>query len=188
MVRYLWYALLPLLSACGNEPPAITQQPIINNTCSIEEVRTVRGSSMLGLFATGDDIIIEKGYYNCHAVKREDIVVIQRDDNLGKKNWIKIVYGVPGDTVTLNVAQDTLLINDNTVQNVKGEVYKVDKVGASYIRLSQQTQMRNNVIPRGHYLVLGTVKQGGWDSRRIGLVSLNQIIARVKHNPNLLQH
>jgi signal peptidase I len=147
--------------------------------CSTDEEREVRGNSMLGLFEPKSTIIIKKGYYNCHPVKKGEVVVFNYKGNLGDKDWIKTVYGVAGDKVELNDKQDTLLLNGKTIKNFKNEIYKVNKVGASYIRMSQKNQMKNNTIPKGFYLVLGTNASSGWDSRRVGLIPLNSFIGRV---------
>ena len=129
---------------------------------------------MAGLLDPGRTVEILHGYYDCNRVMRGDIVVFEHADGPNSRGyWIKTAQGLPGDRIDLGPVDTRgrlLLVNGEPVLNPMGKRYRVDKVGASYIRLAAQRQMRNGKIPRGHYLMLGTARVGGWDSRRVGLI------------------
>ena len=146
------------------------------------ERREVRGDSMIGLLKPGQTVEIFHGYYDCAPVERGDIVVFVYSGNLGDDlYWIKTAQGLPGDRIGLGPevqAERLLLVDDRPVLNPKGEPYRVNSVGASYIRLAMDLQMRKGVIPRGRYLMLGAAAVGGWDSRRVGLIAHETLIGK----------
>jgi signal peptidase I len=141
---------------------------------------------MFGIFVAGQNITLLQDYYNCHPVSIGDIIVFNYKGNLGDKDWIKQVYAKAGDTIELlkESGKTYILVNGKKIYNYQNKAYQVDSVGASYIHLAQKTQMQNNIIPRGYYLVLGTALIGGWDSRRVGLIPHNTILGKVKDISN----
>ena len=56
---------------------------LLSQNCFTIEKKIVRGSSMYPLLHDGDKASTLKGYYNCHSIEREDIVLI---DYPGDKN------------------------------------------------------------------------------------------------------
>ena len=138
---------------------------------------------MSGLLEPGREIEILHGHYDCNPVRRGDIVVFTYSGNLGNDlYWIKTVQGLPGDRIGLgeknHAGKRLLLINGQAVTNPAGRRYRVDKIGESYIRLAMTRQMTDRKIPRGRYLMLGTASVGGWDSRRVGLISHAALIGK----------
>ena len=180
---------LLLLKSCDpamGEVQAAVVPPEVRKDCvSRVETREVRGQSMAGVFEPGEQITIQHNYYDCHQVQRGDVVVFEYSGNLGEGlYWIKQAYGLPGDTLGLTPMEkgkSTILINNKPVLNVAGEPYQVDKVGASYVRLTLQ-RLQGNKIPRGRYWMLGTAKVGGWDSRRVGLIPHSYLMGSAVKN------
>lgn len=172
---FIIYVILLVSSCNNNQEVAIADNQTNNIVCSTEKEVYVRGTSMLGIFNSEDKLILQQGYYNCHPVQKGDVVVFEYNN---KKDFIKQVYGMPKDKITYD--DNYLLINNKKIKNYKGEFYQVDEVGKSYIRLMQQTVMKNSIIPLGYYLILGTAKIGGYDFRRIGLVPYKNLIGKIK--------
>lgn len=175
----------------ANESAQDTEKPGIGDTipppattCVRQiERRAVRGTSMSGLLESGREIEILHGYYDCNPVRRGDIVVFTYSGNLGNDlYWIKTAQGLPGDRIGLgeknHAGKRLLLINGQAIRNPAGRRYRVDKIGESYIRLAMARQMTDRKIPRGRYLMLGTAAIGGWDSRRVGLISHTALIGK----------
>jgi signal peptidase I len=163
---------LVLLISCDKK--SVEQYSAIDNKCWNEKEVFVRGMSMYGVLNDGDKLTLKNGYYNCNSVNFKDIVIFEYNS---QKDFVKQVYGMPGDKLGYN-KNGFLLINNKKIKNTKGDFYKVDKIGKSYIRLIYQIA-KNKIIPKGHYFVLGTTPIKGYDSRRIGLVSLSNIIGKV---------
>jgi signal peptidase I len=177
MIKFFLIPFITLLIACSNDEASLQETTTLDTSqnCSTPKTVTVRGTSMFGIFNHNDELVLQQGYYNCHPVAFKDIIVFEYNQT---KDFIKQVYGMPGDTLTYK--DNYLLINNKKVQNHKGEFYQVDEVGKSYVRLMQQTIMQNSIIPRGHFWVLGTAKMSGYDSRRIGLVPMQNISGKIQ--------
>jgi hypothetical protein len=55
----------------------------------------VKGDSMAGIVENGEKVKVRKGYYDCHEIKRDDIVAYR----YGKEELlVKRVVAVPGDS------------------------------------------------------------------------------------------
>jgi signal peptidase I len=182
--RNIFYLLILLsLLACEKENPkelSKNYEWLISCVSKIEN-REVRGNSMVGIFKEGDNVKIKHNYYDCNRVELHDLVVFDYSGNLGDNLYlIKKVFAIPGDNIT--VVDNFLLVNGRNIYNYNKQPYKVDKVGASYIGMSQKRQMKDNKIPQGYYLVLGTAVSGGWDSRRFGLISHSKLVGKAESN------
>ena len=117
----------------------------------------VSGDSMDPTLLNGDMMILTKFSYYTSKIERFDIVVVDHRDTL----IIKRVIGLPGDTV--KCIDNTLYINDKVyVENYLDEGTKT-------------TDFETEVIPEGHYYVLGDNREVSLDSRTIGLVKESQI-------------
>jgi signal peptidase I len=175
MTKNLILTFVILLSSCNEKDLTINNSnTMVMSKCWTEKEIFVRGNSMLGILNNKEKLTLKDGYYNCNSVKFKDIVVFKYNN---KKNFIKQIYGVPNDLLEYD-KNGFILINSKKIKNISGEFYKVDEVGKSYIRLVHQ-RIKNKVIPKGHYFVLGTAKIAGYDSRRAGLVKLSNIFGKI---------
>lgn len=187
LISLLFFTLT--LAACGGT--SATPEPAIDATpkktadqelphCVREvELKEVRGNSMKGLAEQGETIRVLHGYYDCNPVSRGDWLIFSYSGTLGDDlSLIKRAMGLPGDDLSLvdsdQGTEQLIHINNAPVLTHLGEPYKVNKVGASYIRLALSTA-RQGKIPRGRYLVLGTAQNDGWDSRRLGFISHDKL-------------
>ncbi len=132
---------------------------------------------MQGLIEDGQTVKILFGYYNCHKIKKGDVVVY--DFAGDKAPIIKIVKGVEGDRLRLKEANGGwhILINDEIIKNSKGENYLIDQSG--YRMLSLYERDYKGKIPKNAYLLLGNLTGGSLDSTRFGLVDKSDILGKV---------
>lgn len=120
----------------------------------------VSGDSMYGTLHNNDVMILNKIGYRLKGVKRFDIVVVK--DSKGKY-LIKRVIGVPGDLI--KVLNNQLYIND---EHIVEDYLLPNTVTSSFVL--------DEVIPEGHYFVMGDNRLHSADSRVYGLFSSEDII------------
>jgi len=148
------------------------------NSCKYSiEIRTVRGSSMEGLFAPGEEIKIAKGFYACNEIKRGDVVVYNFSGN--ENPIIKNVKAVPGDLFALKEQEGswTIEINGNNLKNSADELYLLGEKEHQMLSLYEKDYQGK--IPPETYLILGNIPSGTMDSSRFGLVGKKDILGKV---------
>jgi signal peptidase I len=142
-----------------------------------EEIRTVRGNSLEPLVSSGTEIKALFGYYNCHEIKRGDLVLYRYAGD--KVPLLKIVKGIPGDSFHLvknDQGEDNLIINGKIVVNSQNMPYVFN--GNRYRMLSLYEDDYKGVIPRNTYLLLGDQANGSVDASVFGLVDKSDIIGK----------
>jgi len=102
-------------------------------------------------------------------IERFDIVTLKAPDD-PKKNYIKRVIGMPGDT--LEYKEDKLLVNGEELNEPYLDDFKK--------KLSEDTLLTQDFkitekIPPNKYLVLGDNRTNSKDGRYFGLISDNEI-------------
>ncbi len=145
-----------------------------NNCTYTSEIKTVRGNSLAGLIEPGSEVRLLRGYYDCHEIRRGDIVAY---DYAGNSNpIIKRVVGVPDDDWYLEFSGDgrkTLVINGVEQMTTLGDPYLFGTSGAKMLSLYPSP------IPPGAYLILGNLPGGSTDSTQFGLVNKKDIIGKI---------
>jgi len=152
-------------------------QPTASN-CPIKiEEKIVRGNSMDPFIKNGQTITVLKGYYNCHKVKRNDIILLHYAGN--KNPLIKIVKAIPGDNWHLENSNGCyyIIVNGNIAKNSEGKDYCLSEKKAKMLQLYASDYP---IIPQNAYLVLGNEVEGSMDSTRFGLLGKDNIIGKVK--------
>ncbi len=163
------------INSTDSPPPPASPEP---NCPYQEEKRAVRGDSLSGLIENGATVKILFNYYKCRDPQRGDIIAYHyaaKTDPI-----IKIVKGVPGDTLGLKTQNGKwlILLNGEIVKNSKSEEYEID--GSGERMLSLYIKDYKGVIPEGAYLLLGNLKNGSLDSTRFGLVGKEDILGKVE--------
>ena len=129
----------------------------------------VSGDSMVPTLKNKQLLLLNKINYRLNDIKRFDIVVIKSDKiELGDREIIKRVIGLPGDTVLY--LNNKLFINDVEVKsdyNFETEDF------------SLETICNCERIPEGKYLVLGDNRDVSADSRFYGLFDRSEIAGNV---------
>lgn len=142
-----------------------------------EEIKTVRGSSLEPLVPSGSEIKALLGYYNCHEIKRNDLILYHYAGN--KVPLIKIVKGIPQDTFKLVLKDSSiynLYINGKIITNSQRIPYTFS--GRQYKMLSLYVKDYKEVIPPNAYLLLGNQVNGSVDARVFGLVDKAEILGK----------
>lgn len=147
-------------------------------SCPIKEKKfTVRGESLRGVIDPGEEITALVGYYACHEAERGDVVLYNYAGN--SDHIIKIVKGIPGDSLVLGEAAggSRILINKEVARTSANNPYLLDERSSRL--LSLYIKDYNGVIPAEAYLLLGNVESGTLDSTRFGLVGKKDIVGKV---------
>lgn len=125
------------------------------------ERTVVYGQSMEPYLHPNQQLIIDKLSYRFHEPRRGDIVVI--DVESSDIPYIKRVVGLPGEV--LHVQNNRVYING-------------DVLSESYISEVMQDDFGPVTIPANHIFVMGDNRPYSRDSRTVGTIPLDNIIAR----------
>lgn len=148
----------------------------LSDCVSEERPLKVRGNSLAGLVEDGAVLKILMGYYKCHPVERDDIIVYNYP---GGDPLVKIAKGISGDKFQLKESAAgcwNILINDKIIKNSQNLPYCISEQG--YRMLSLYEKDYSGVIPQDAYLILGNSTGGSLDSTRFGLVGKNDILGK----------
>jgi signal peptidase I len=162
-----------------NKKTIITRSIEKSQNCPIKiEEKIVKGNSLEPLIKDGETIEVLFGYYDCHPIQRNDIVLYSYSGN--KNPIIKIIKGIPGDKFSLKKTSNGwyILINGEILKNSENQPYILDDQG--YRLLSLYEKDYKGIIPEDAYLILGNLPQGSLDSSHFGLVGKKDILGKVR--------
>ncbi|MGP4068064.1 signal peptidase I [Halobacillus sp. B29] len=134
----------------------------------------VEGSSMLNTLHSDDHLIVSKINYTLGNPERFDIVVFHATE---RKDYIKRIIGLPGDTV--RYSNDQLYINGEAFEEPYLEVLKKElPEGEELTRDFSMDQLpgNNKEVPEGELLVLGDNRNNSTDSRMLGTIPKEQVV------------
>ncbi|GAA3976451.1 signal peptidase I [Allohahella marinimesophila] len=166
----------------------------------IVEPFQIPSQSMLPTLEVGDFILVNKFTYGLRLPvvgteildlgepERGDVMVFRNPED-NRTNYIKRVIGLPGDTVTLLGKE--LYLNGEPVEqrllaalppdNPKELIYE-ESLGGSAYRIQKESGpsgLRAEwKVPAGHFFLLGDNRDRSRDSRYIGMVPENNIVGR----------
>lgn len=130
----------------------------------------VIGDSMNNTLYNGDNLILNKISYRFHEPERYDIVVFPFRDG-SRKNYIKRVIGLPGETIRLSSDGKIYINGEELTDDIYGlEVFEKAGNAASPITLGDD-----------EYFVMGDNRNNSEDSRFdvVGKVKRSEIIGKV---------
>ena len=149
--------------------PAIVVALLIVNY--VFQITIVNGNSMEKYLHDGDRLIVEKFVYKFRGLKRGDIVIINKPQDLENERTpiIKRIAAVEGDLV--EIRGGSVYVNEKKLD----EPY-INGTSTSYI----MPQYQRVIVPDGHVYVLGDnrMPNESLDSRIFGPVSLKKIDGR----------
>lgn len=133
----------------------------------------VDGESMMPTLENGDRMFVDKIGYKIGDPERFDIVVFHAPE---KKDYIKRVIGLPGDT--LEYKNDQLYINGKAYDEPYLDKYKaqINEGTLTEDFTLQDIDPKLKVIPEGYVFVMGDNRRFSKDSRHIGIVPIEKII------------
>jgi signal peptidase I len=138
----------------------------------------VRGGSLSGIVENGATVKVLYGYYRCHKIMRDDIVIYNYAGS--RDPLIKVVKGIPGDRLVLRqVSQQgvSLFINNQPVINSVGELYQFNEQRAKLLTL--YIRDFQGLIPSDSYLILGNLERGTLDSSIFGFIAAQDVLGKV---------
>jgi len=131
----------------------------------------IPSASMDPTLKVHDRILVNKLSYHTHAVHRGDIVVFKRSAHMpiseGEiKDLVKRVIGLPGETIESTPDQHI---------EINGQI-----LTESYLPpgTALGPPIPKQVIPAGHYFVMGDNRTDSSDSRFFGPIARSQIVGR----------
>ncbi len=151
-----------------------------NKECPVSSKEmTVQGFSMYPFIKPDEIVQALFGYYDCHDVSRNDVVLYSYSGN--KNLLIKSVKGIPGDQWNLKKENGLyeIVVNDVSLLNSEGKPYEIPESSAKILQLYTKDYP---IIPSDAYLLLGDETGGSVDSTHFGLISKNDIMAKVVFN------
>ncbi|GIP14526.1 signal peptidase I [Paenibacillus montaniterrae] len=141
----------------------------------------VDGASMEPNFHTKERVIVNLLIYKISKPSYGDVVVFDVPEE--GRRFIKRVIGVPGDTI--EVHGDDVYVNGERIEEpyLEEAIAESHERGETYNGQSDYFSFPNdyyqdNVVPEGHYFVMGDNRSDSKDSRAIGYVSEDEIIGR----------
>jgi signal peptidase I len=147
----------------------------------ISETKYIRGISMEPILRPEQEITALMGYYNCHPIERNDIVLANYSGN--SDSLIKQIKIISGDKfhVEPNGEAWNIQVNGEIVNNSEGEAYVLDEKRA--ILLQDYEQQYQGVVPEDFYYILGNIPKGSVDSTQFGFIGKKDILAKVEIGP-----
>lgn len=134
----------------------------------------VDGPSMLPTLHNRDQMFVNKFIYRFKDIKRFDIVVFHATF---EKDFIKRVIGLPGEHV--KVEDGVLYIDGEPVEEPYLESKDSKKEGPLTADFTlEELPGEYEKIPDDHVLVLGDNRYNSTDSRRLGLIHVDQIVGK----------
>ena len=136
----------------------------------VAEPFIVSGTSMVPTFASGDYLIVDKISYELGNPERGDVVVFKYPKN-PSQFFIKRVIGLPGETVDVKSAENTVTITNTAHPNgFTLDQSFIENVGGIDGHI---------VLGANQYYVMGDNRSGSSDSRYWGPVDKNLMVGKV---------
>lgn len=129
----------------------------------------VSGESMEPTLTDGQYLIVNK----FSGLERFDVITFA-PPNKPDVFYVKRIIGVAGDTVEYKHNQ--LILNGEAVDEWYIDISDYDMFEDHY---SLQGLFETNVVPEGHYFVVGDNRDNSMDSRSFGFVSEDAIVGKV---------
>ena len=130
----------------------------------------VKGDSMVPNFHSGDYLLVDELSYRFSEPARGDVVVLKYPlDNT--QRFIKRVIGLPGETVDVKKGKVTIF-KDGKELEIDEKLYLPDGLstdGTVHITLGKD-----------NYFVMGDNRQFSYDSRRWGMLPIEDIIGKAR--------
>lgn len=131
-----------------------------------ETVFQVAGVSMEPALMAGDTIVVDDNFFENNTPQQRDMVAISLKNR--KNPMVKRIVGTPGDTVTFH--DDILRVNEQAIRKINPMKWKTT---------IKQMKHYRGIIPARTFLILGDNPRNSRDSRKLGLISADQLIGKV---------
>ncbi len=163
----------------GGKNHVSTQVTTPLGTCEeSEDTFKVADNFMVPTHKEGDEVDVTYGYYPCHPVERDQLVIYKKSQL--SDPVMRIVRGVPGDEYKLiKTKENTWQIEINgDLLEVNGEPYHFGSNNPPVLSLSEKAT--HGVLGPTHVLIFSMVPPGYDDSGVVGVISIVDLIGKVK--------
>ena len=128
----------------------------------------VSGASMKETFHNGEYLIVDQVSYHLHDPERGDVVIFRypRDPS---KYFIKRIIGIPGDTITIE-GSDVTIVNEAHPEGFT--------LNEPYIRSMKPNVTMTEELGEREYFVMGDNRDESSDSRVWGVLQEERIIGK----------
>lgn len=129
------------------------------------QISRVYGISMENTYHEGNIVLVNKIFYKMQKPERNDIVIVDYQNDVEETYIIKRVIGIGGDHID---------IKDNVVY-VNNQILEED-----YIKETMFTEDLSIDVPEGKIFVMGDNRNSSLDSRRLGVFDFeDDVIGKV---------
>ncbi len=130
----------------------------------------VNGSSMEPTYTDGEYVLTNVISMRFHAINRGDVIVFEAPPN-ERKDFIKRVIGLPGETVMLQ--EGSVYVNGKRLNESAYLPPDLKTYGRSFLKEGEKV-----TVPTNEYFVLGDNREYSSDSREWGFVPEDKIIGK----------
>ncbi|WP_081796895.1 signal peptidase I [Bacillus ndiopicus] len=138
----------------------------------------VEGASMMPTFENEEKVIVNIIGPTLSDYKRFDVIVFEAPNG---ENFIKRIIGLPGDRVEYH--DDELFINGEKFNEPYLDINREKLLDSGNLtgNFTLQDSLGEEVVPEGHYFVLGDNRRKSLDSRdmSVGFVAQERILGTV---------
>jgi signal peptidase I len=129
----------------------------------------VDGTSMYSTLHDDDRVFVNKLSYRVHDPNRGDVVVLHQDSGASKRDLIKRVIALPGETIEVRSCQ--VVIDGRPLQEpyLDPEVVTPGNCGGDTAPVT---------VPEDHVFVMGDNRGGSQDSRALGPIEEDDLVGR----------
>jgi signal peptidase I len=129
----------------------------------------VDGTSMYSTLHDDDRVFVNKLSYRLHDPNRGDVVVLHQDSGASKRDLIKRVIALPGETIEVRSCQ--VMIDGRPLEEpyLDPEVVTPGNCGGDTAPVT---------VPEDHVFVMGDNRGGSQDSRALGPIDEDDLVGR----------
>lgn len=120
------------------------------------------------------EVLVDFSAYKSEDPQRWDIVIFQPPPHHGAEPWMFRIVGLPGERMSFSPTKG-VIVDGVPLKPPHG----LDRIDYSKIGLEGSFVGKQFSVPQGQYFLLGDNPETSQDSRFIGAISRDQILAKV---------
>lgn len=125
--------------------------------------------SMLPILQLDEVVLVRAGYYHANPPQRGELVVLRVTLDGRQQRWLKRVVALPGEQVEIR----------NGKVHIDGRILAEPYVAPDNRHSGYSRHMSAVTVAQGHYFLLGDNRDNSHDSRLLGSISRQDLLARV---------
>lgn len=125
--------------------------------------------SMLPTLQLDEVVLVRAGYYHANPPQRGELVVLRVTLDGRQQRWLKRVVALPGEQVEIR----------NGKVHIDGRILAEPYVAPDNRHSGYSRHMGAVTVAQGHYFLLGDNRDNSHDSRLLGSIARQDLLARV---------